>query len=102
MRRGRWVALAVMISSSVASAEPSLLDYHYPPDIETFIARVAMCAQASKDHKVLPPKVWGCDRLVEDRTRLAARYHENLKLVQALSYHWHFRLPPVPAMHPVP
>ena len=86
MQRGRWAILAVMVFPSIATAEspPPV----YPSDVQTFIERVAMCADASKNHLVLPHKYWNCRRLADDRARLAIRYRENPKLIQELSDHW--------------
>lgn len=85
--RGWSAILSVIVSPAIAGVANA--PDAYPPDVQKFTERVAMCTEATKDRLVLPHKYWACDRLAIDRARLVSRYRENPKLVEALDGHWH-------------
>jgi predicted small lipoprotein YifL len=86
MRRSLWAIVALMVLPSIAGAET--IAPLYPPDVQKFTERVAMCAEALKDHLVLPHEYWACDKLATDRAILTGRYRREPKLIDALNWHW--------------
>lgn len=83
----------VVVGVAAAAAAPYPV---YPPDVETFIERVARCTSTQKEHLVLPEKYWACDKLETDKKPLLVRYRDRPELIKALNGHWVIEVKRIP------
>ena len=86
MRLG-WVVLAAVVAIPQALAQmPGPV---YPPDVGTFIGRVALCGDVKLEEKDTERvRQWRCDQISADRSRLLARYGDKPELVEAIKGNW--------------
>jgi hypothetical protein len=82
-----WIAISATAVALASGASAARQPEHWPPDITSFVGRVAKCGTPNWSDAA-GRRQWSCDRLPADRTLLIARYRSQPRLVEVLNGHW--------------